>query len=123
MRSTSVPCGTSSTSISPEIIFFCVSGLRPICEAMSFATAPAVMSLPMPLPGDAVSLAMTVRFLTPRFTIASISRWGEPTPMKPPIRQTAPSGMSAAAASADNAVFMLATPVLSRALARARPDP
>ena len=46
-------------------------------------------------------------------------RWGEPTPMKPPIRQTDPSGMSAAAASADNAVFMLATPVLRRAGPRA----
>ena len=90
-----------------------------MCEAISLRTAPAVMSLPMPLPGDAVSLATTVRFLTPRFTMASISRWGEPTPMKPPIRQTAPSGMSAAAASADNAVFMLAIPVLTRASRRA----
>ena len=28
MRSISVPCGTSSTSISPAIIFFCVSGFE-----------------------------------------------------------------------------------------------
>src|SRR5208283_1907498 len=120
MRSTSVPCGESSTSISPEIIFFCVSGLSPMCEAISLRTAPAEMSLPMPLPGEAVSLATIVRFFTPRLTIASIRRWWEPTPMKPPIRQTAPSGISAAAASADNAVFILASPVSPCARVRAR---
>ena len=50
-------------------------------------TAPALISLPIPRPGIAVSLAMIVRFFAPRLTSASIRRWGEPTPMKPPIRQ------------------------------------
>ena len=35
-------------------------------EAMSLTTAPALMSLPIPRPGHAVSLAMTVRSLAPR---------------------------------------------------------
>ena len=35
MRSASVPCGTSSTSISPAIMPFWVSGLRPICETIA----------------------------------------------------------------------------------------
>ena len=74
MRSISVPWGASSTSISPAIIFACVSGLSPMWETINLATAPAVMSLPMPLPGMAVSLAMTVRFLAPRLTSASIRR-------------------------------------------------
>src|SRR5271166_3822580 len=106
MRSISVPWGTSSTSISPAIIFACVSGLRPMCEAITFATAPALISLPIPLPGIAVSLAMMVRFFAPRLTKASISLWGEPTPMNPPIKHVAPSGISAAAASALIATFI-----------------
>ena len=48
MRSISVPCGTRSTSISPAIILAWVSGLRPMCEATSLATAPALISLPIP---------------------------------------------------------------------------
>jgi hypothetical protein len=71
-----------------------------MCEAMSFVTAPALTSFPIPLPGHAVSLAMTVRFLAPRLTSASMRRCGEPTPMKPPINSVAPSGINAAPASA-----------------------
>ncbi len=106
MHSTSVPCGTSVTSISPAIILACVSGFSPMCEATRRATAPARISLPMPRPGIAVSLAMTVRPRTPRATIASIRRFGVPTPMKPPMRTVAPSGIIAAATSARIAVFM-----------------
>ena len=51
MRSISVPCGASSTSISPEIILACVSGLRPMCEAMSLTTAPALDELADPPAG------------------------------------------------------------------------
>ena len=78
-----------------------------MCEATSLSTAPALMSLPIPRPGQAVSLAMTVRSFAPRRTRASISRWGEPVPMKPPIRSLAPSGISAAAASAVIASFIV----------------
>ena len=98
MRSTSVPCGTSSTSSSPESIFFCVSGLRPMWLTMVLRMTPALTSLPMPMPGSALSLAITVR---PRFlwrTSSSTSRSGVPTPMKPPIITLAPSGMSSTAA-------------------------
>lgn len=55
--------GTSSTSISPEIILACVSGFSPMWEATTRETRPAEISLPIPLPGSAVSLATTVRFL------------------------------------------------------------
>ena len=61
MRSISVPCGTRSTSSSPASIFFCVSGLRPMWLAIVFFTAPALISLPMPTPGIALSFAITVR--------------------------------------------------------------
>ena len=74
-------------------------------------TAPALMSLPIPLPGHAVSLAMTVRSLAPRLTSASMRRCGEPTPMKPPIKSFAPSGISAAPASALIATFISNPPV------------
>ena len=100
MRSAKVPCGTSSTCSSPAIICACVSGLVPMWLAITRLTARALISLPMATPGRAVSLAMTVRPLRPCRTSSSIRRWGEPTPMNPPIISTAPSGMRAAASAA-----------------------
>ena len=49
---------------------------------------------------------------------ASIRRWGEPTPMKPPTSRTAPSPIIAAAASGEIAVFMRRAPSCRRPSAR-----
>jgi hypothetical protein len=78
-----------------------------MCEVMTRATCPLEMSFATPIPGRAVSLPITVRFLQPRATSASMSRWGAPTPMKPPIIRLAPSGMRRAASSTGIAVFMM----------------
>jgi hypothetical protein len=48
-----------------------------------------------PLPGAAVSLAITVRSRLFWRTISSITRSGVPTAMKPPIIRLAPSGIIA----------------------------
>src|SRR5215813_3251196 len=87
----SVPCGTRSTSALPAIICFCVSGLSPMWLTIARRTSPALMSLPMPTPGIAVSLAITVSPPVPRRTSSSMRRSGVPTPMKPPIITEAPS--------------------------------
>ena len=73
--------------------------------ATTLLTAPALINLPMPRPGIAVSLAITVRSRLPCRTSSSISRWGVPTPMKPPTINDAPSGISATA-SASGIVFI-----------------
>jgi len=46
----------------PAIICRCVSGLRPIWLTTALRSDFAVTSFPMPRPGAAVSLAMTVSF-------------------------------------------------------------
>src|SRR5437762_10757401 len=99
MRSISVPCGTSSTSIWPANIFFCVSGLRPIWLAIALRTRFALTSLPMPTPGSAVSLPITVRSRLRCLTNSSTMYSGVPTPMNPPTMRLAPSGMRATASS------------------------
>src|SRR6187431_201149 len=99
MRSISVPCGTSSTSSSPASIFFCVSGFSPMWLTIALASAPALTSLPIPTPGSAVSLAITVSRRLPCRTISSTIRSGVPTPMKPPIIRLAPSGIFATASA------------------------
>ena len=53
--------------------------------AIVFFTAPAVISLPMPMPGSALSFAITVKLRLPWRTSSSIRRSGVPTPMNPPI--------------------------------------
>src|SRR5215467_9934020 len=93
MRSMSVPCGTSSTSKSPAIICRWVSGLRPIWLTIALRRTFAATSLPIPLSGVAVSLAMTVRSRLPCRTISSTIRSGVPTPKNPPIITLAPSGI------------------------------
>ena len=70
------PCGTSSTSNSPAIICRCVSGLRPIWLTIALRTNLAATSFPIPRPGMAVSLAMTVRFRLFCRTISSIDPLG-----------------------------------------------
>jgi hypothetical protein len=62
-----------------------------------FFTAPALMSLPMPMPGSALSFAITVRLRLPWRTSSSTRRSGVPTPMNPPIITVAPSGIIATA--------------------------
>ena len=64
-----------------------------------WVTHPASISLPIPTPGRAVSLAMTVSSRAPPATSASIMRSGMPTPMKPPIMRLDPSEIKTAAAS------------------------
>ena len=101
MRSTRVPCGTSSIAIVFAIICCWAFGLRPIWLAISDDTSPASTSLPMPLPGEQASLAMTLRPDLRWRTTSSITRSGVPTPMKPPIIRRAPSGISATASATD----------------------
>src|SRR5277367_6177646 len=76
-------------------------------EAMTLLIQPAVISLPMPTPGRAVSFATIVNLLAPFATRASIMRSGDPTPMNPPIITTAPSGTRSAAAAGDRDVLIL----------------
>src|SRR5215212_9401343 len=97
MRSASVPCGTRSTCRLPASICRCVSGLRPMWLTITWRSSPASISLPMPIPGAAVSLAMTVRSLFFCRTISSTTGSGVPTPMKPPIIRVAPAGIIATA--------------------------
>jgi hypothetical protein len=68
---------------------------------------PALTSLPIPLPGIAVSLAMTVRLRA--FPDARVHRpraRAVPTAMNPPIMRLAASGMRATASLSD-IVFMV----------------
>src|SRR5262249_8355182 len=65
----------------------------------------------MPLPGVAVSLAMTVRSRFFWRTSSSTTRSGVPTAMKPPIRRLAPSGIISTDRSSE-IVCMLALPRL-----------
>src|SRR3954467_1198048 len=106
IRSASVPWGTSSTSISPASICRWVSGLVPIWLVMTLRTSLASISLPIPTPGRAVSLAMMVRSLLPWRTASSMRRGGVPTAMKPPIIRLAPLGIRATA-SATLIVFLI----------------
>src|SRR5208337_2193504 len=106
IRSASVPWGTSSTSRSPAIICRCVSGFAPICEAIRRFTIRPVISLPMAIPGNAVSLAITVRSFRPAETRPTIKRRGVPTPKNPPIMRVAPSGIMAMAFSSVIALFI-----------------
>src|SRR5262249_52623687 len=115
MRWMSVPCGRRSTSVLPAIICFCVSGLSPMWLTIARRTSPALISLPMPTPGIAVSLAITVSPPVPRRTSSSMRRSGVPTPMNPPIITEAPSGTRAAACSSDS-VFMAARPAVAPSL-------
>ena len=68
----------------------------------------APTSLPMPMPGEAVSLAITVRSRLPCRTSSSISGSGVPQAMKPPIIRVAPSGIMATI-SLTGIVFMLSS--------------
>jgi hypothetical protein len=61
---------------------------------MALRTSFDTISLPIPRPGTAVSLAMTVRLRLSWRTISSITRSGVPTAMKPPIIRLAPSGIN-----------------------------
>src|SRR5215471_12810037 len=71
----------------------CVSGLVPICDTITLRTAFAAMRSPMPTPGRAVSLAITVKLLRPCRTSSAMIRCGLPTPKNPPIMTEAPSGI------------------------------
>src|SRR3974377_1266048 len=62
---------------------------------MALRSILAATSLPIPLPGIAVSLAMTVRSRLFWRTISSIRRSGVPTAMKPPIMRLGPFGIMA----------------------------
>jgi len=62
IRSINVPCGTRSTSRAPDIICCWAAGLSPIWLTMALPSSLARTSLPIPTLGDAVSLAITVRF-------------------------------------------------------------
>src|SRR3974377_25082 len=55
----------------------------------------APQTLPIPCPGIAVSLAITVRSRLFWRTISSIRRSGVPTAMNPPIMRLAPFGIMA----------------------------
>lgn len=87
----SVPCGTRTTSISPDIMRRPVSGLVPICEAITLRTRPLTMSGPMPVSTNAVSLAINVRSRTPDSSNASTRRDGVPIPINPPTMMVMPS--------------------------------
>ena len=112
MRSASVPCGTRSTVISPVIIWRWVSGLVPMCETTRLRTSLASIKRPMPNPGRAVSLAITVSPLRSWRTSSPISRCGEPMPMKPPIINDDPSCICSTAA--DNAIPLCMQTLLAR---------
>src|SRR5262249_11568733 len=60
---------------------------------MTLRNSLAWTSLPIPLSGIAVSLAMTVRSRFFCRTISSMIRSGVPTPRNPPIIKIAPSGI------------------------------
>ena len=68
---------------------------------IAFRTSFALTSLPMPVPGMAVSLAMTERSRFPWRTISSTRRSGVPTPMNPPISRLAPLGIKSTASPRD----------------------
>src|SRR4051812_12358396 len=61
---------------------------------IALRTSLASTSLPIPWPGDAVSLAITVRSRLFCRISSSMTRTGVPIPMKPPIMTLAPSGMT-----------------------------
>ena len=92
------------------VICRCVSGLRPIWLTIALRTSLAPMSLPIPRPGMAVSLAMTVRLRFFCRTISSMTLSGVPTAMNPPIIRLAPSGIIATDCSRE-IVCMVDVPV------------
>ena len=98
--------------MSPAIIFFWVSGLRPMWLAIAFPTSPAATSLPMPFAGEAVSFAITTKSRFLWRTSSSITRSGVPVPMKPPIMRLAPLGIIATASFTD--IVRTGAPVSAR---------
>ena len=78
-----------------------------MCEATRRFTRRAAISLPTPIPGNAVSLVMIDEVLpTGGDELPGSGDRGEPTPKNPPIMIVAPSGIRATAASCVITVFI-----------------
>ena len=106
MRSASVPCGTSSSSIAPARYFSVKARGSDVRgnEQTIFRTMPWSIMAAMPTRPVPALLLMTVRpFGLPVARKRSISAWinstGEPEPPNPPIITVASSGMSAIASA------------------------
>ena len=95
----SVPCGTNSMIIPPDIICCCASRLRPMWLTTALLTAFALTSFPTPIPGFAVSFAIMVRFFFRWCTSSSMTSSGLPMPINPPTIKVAPSGIISTACS------------------------
>ena len=89
--SISVPIGVSSTSISPAVICFPVSGFVPTWLVISFFICLLTINLPLSHPGVDVSFEIIVKFLALFSIRPSISLSGAPQLKKPPIIIVVPS--------------------------------
>src|SRR5690606_23455715 len=95
-RSASVPCGTSSSSISPaRYLSVKARGSEDLGkEQIIFLTMPASIIAAMPMRPLPALLLITVRFFGPLSIRAWMSSMGAPEPPKPPIMMVAPSLIS-----------------------------
>src|SRR3954464_10399055 len=106
IRSANVPCGTSSTSSSPDRKCRSNSLFSPTYVAIILRTCRDRSSTPMPKSSTPALLLITVRPRVPRARSAAIRVSGMPHSPKPPIIIVAPSGMRATASSApDSTLF------------------
>src|SRR4051812_19891746 len=98
--STSVPCGVSSTSSSPDRYSRATSLLPPTNELIVLQMRPAYSSMPKAWSSTPQLFEIVVRSRVPCSRSASISAKGTPQSPKPPTASTAPSGTSATACAA-----------------------
>src|SRR6478609_8478160 len=113
IRSARLPCGTSSSSISPAR-YFASNWWLSCCrgnEQMTRRTRPAPMSAARPTSPLPALLLTTVRSRVPLSTRASMSSTGCPAGPKPPMSTVAPSGMSATASIALWVIMTMAVPL------------
>src|SRR3954452_13945226 len=100
-RSARVPCGVSSSSISPPRYWRANSLFSPTYEPMARRMRPAASSRPRPQPSTPRLLETISRSVVPLASSARISSIGTPLRPKPPTAIDAPSGMSATASAAE----------------------
>src|SRR3954447_11913462 len=112
-RSASVPCGVSSSSISPLRYWRANSLFSPTYEPIARRMRPAARSSPSPQPSTPRLLDTISRSVVSLASSARISSIGTPLRPNPPTAIDAPSGMSATASAADATLLSMSFLFLS----------
>src|SRR5437870_797533 len=107
IRSASVPCGTNSTSSSPDRNWRSNSAFSPTYDDTILRICFVCSSSPRPQSSTPALLETHVKFLTPSFTSALIRFSGIPHNPKPPTTSVAPFWTSRTASSADATTLLI----------------